>query len=63
MSVGMVCIITLGILFVASILLAIATTKILNKSKSIELMEEKFENSDTYIKDAMTYLKITNKWK
>ncbi|MBD5543250.1 MAG: hypothetical protein HDR01_03125 [Lachnospiraceae bacterium] len=62
MAMGLIYVIIFGVLVIASVILAIIVTKILNSDKSIELVGQRLENSDASISDAMTYLKITNEW-
>ncbi len=62
MTTGLIYVIIFGILLVASIILAIILSKILNNDKGIELTGKRLENSDSSIRDAMSYLKITNEW-
>lgn len=65
MTMGLIYVIIFGVIVIASVILAIIVTKILNSDKGIELIGgqlEQLENSDASISDAMTYLKITNEW-
>lgn len=62
MTMGLVYVIVFGVLVIASIILAIIVTKILNSDNGIELIGGQLESSDASISDAMTYLKITNEW-
>ena len=62
MTTGLIYVIIFGILLVASIILAIILSKILNNDQGIELTGKRLENSDSSIRDAMSYLKITNEW-
>lgn len=62
MKMGLILLIVLGVLLVASIILAILVTKELNSDKNIELLGGQLENSDSLISDAIPFLKITNEW-
>lgn len=54
--------IVLGFLLVGAIILAVIVMRTLKSTDSIEIIGGKLENSDSAIKDAMPYLKITNEW-
>ena len=62
MTLGLVYMIVFGSLLLGAIILGIIVSRALKNGKSIELVQGKLENSDSYIADAMPYLKITNEW-
>ncbi len=62
MTTGLVYTIVFGILTIGAIILGIVVSKQLKNEHDIELVQEKLENSDLSIADAIPYLKITNEW-
>lgn len=62
MTTELVCVVAIAVILIGAVILALAVPKLLRNSGSIELVRGKLENSDNSIKDAMSYLKITNEW-
>lgn len=60
MTIGMACLCVFGGMAVAAVVLGIMIMRTLNRGHNVQLVSGKLENSDTFIRDALSYLKITN---